>query len=447
MPSDRDRNAIIEAIVRQVRAQLHEQLPQEDQTLDQIEETAGKIGRQVSQEVQKQLIDTQQPPRSPRQECACGGQARYKGHQVRSMVTAHGLATFRRAVYYCPACRQNLAPLDRQLGLEAGPLTAQVRAWTAYLGALMPFAQAATTLEMLTRISLNASTVERVSVQIGQRLHQQQQQQTNAHHHAQLPDPLHKPRRLYISMDGIFVPLRHPWKRDGTAGALTCAYHECKVGVVYEACQDKSGRDQGVKARAYTATLESVETFGPQLGTLAHQQGQHRTSDLVVLADGARWIWQVAAKQFSGAVQIVDFFHACQHLATLSEARFGKESAEGQAWQLARQEDLKANRLSMVLAEIRSWRPRALSKRRIRASEYRYFVSNADRMRYQTFLKAGYHIGSGVMEASCKQVVAQRMKLAGMHWRQETAEAVLTLRAAQLSSNPPDFRALCLRPN
>jgi DNA polymerase IIIc chi subunit len=224
---------------------------------------------------------------------------------------------------------------------------------------------------------------------------------------------------------------------------LTCRYGECKVGVVYEATQDKNGKDRQVLARAYVATLENAEAFGPLLGTLAHQQGQHRCRDLVVLADGAVWIWQIAAKQFTGATQIVDFFHACQHLRAMADARFGAESEEGHAWQQARRADLLADRVESVLLEMKAWQPRSEAKRKLRQTEYNYFYTNAARMRYKTFAQKGYHIGSGVVEASCKQIATQRMKLAGMHWRQETAEAILTLRAAQLSTQPPDLKAFC----
>ena len=99
-----------------------------------------------------------------------------------------------------------------------------------------------------------------------------------------------------------------------------------------------------------------------------------------------------------------------------------------------------------MLTEILAWRARGEGKRQLRRTTYLYFVNNAHRMRYKTFLEKGYHIGSGVIEAGCKHLVTQRMKQAGMHWRQESAEAILTLRAAQLSTHPPDLRPHCALP-
>lgn len=332
--------------------------------------------------------------------------------------------------------------------LDAGGCTTRVREWAAHLGALLPFVQATNTLERLTRVGLSAATLERIALVVGNTLRQQQQAQVQAHHIGRLPEPVGKVRRrLYIGMDGVFVPLREQWKKDGSQGNLSCRYGECKVGVVYEPRIGKDGKDHQVVARTYTATLENAEAFGPMIGTLAHQEGHHLCRDVVVLADGAAWIWQIAAKQFQGATQIVDYFHACQHLSSVAEARYGVNSEGGKAWYKARCEDLLQDRLENVLKEISDWQPRSAVKRALRRTQYGYFVSNAERMRYQTFRDKGYHIGSGVVEAGCKQLATQRMKLAGTHWRQATAEAILTLRAAQLSTQPIDLRPYCAIPN
>ena len=386
--------------------------------------------------------------RAGRQNCACGKEVRYKGQKSRRVITRHGVVSLRRAIYHCPACRKNIIPADHALGLDGGSCTTRIRQWSAHLGALLPFCQAASTLESLTGVSLSAITVERIAVAVGAALRRDQKGRVAAHHAGSLPEPVGKARRrLYIGMDGVFVPLRESWKKDGSRGRLSCRYGECKMGVVYEPEVGKDGKDSRVLARAYTATLEDAEGFGPMIATLAHQEGHHLCRDVVILADGAAWIWQIAAKQFSGATQIVDYFHACQHLASVAEARFGADTVEGKVWHRACCEDLLGDRLENVLKEIRDWQPRSEAKRALRRVEYNYFAGNAGRMRYGTFRSRGYHIGSGVVEAGCKQLATQRMKLAGIHWRQATAEAVLALRATQLSTRPTDLGPFCRTPN
>lgn len=444
MPAKRTRESVIDALVAQYRKQLEAALPHAPQTLDQIEEIAGKLGKGVSQEIETELSEPPASVPAPKTECRCGQSARYKGRQPRQIVTLNGVLTLRRAIYYCCACHQSFAPHDRVLALDSGQATSAVRTHAAYLAALLPFAQAATTLEMLTAVSLSAASVERIACSVGKALRAAQQKQVEAHHIDRLPEPMEKRvKRLYIGMDGVFVPLREEWKRDKRQGALTCRYAESKVGVVYEALPDETGRDGRLTARTYTATMENAEVFGPQLATVAHQQGHHQTQDVVVLADGAAWIWQIAGKQFTRATQIVDFYHASQHLAQVAEARFGQNTAEGKAWLSARQAELLDDKVEAVLANLKAWQPSNVTKKELRRTTYNYFAGNAHRMRYKTFRDKGYYIGSGIVEAGCKQVVTQRLKLAGMHWRQETAEAILTLRANQLSSQPTNLRPYC----
>jgi hypothetical protein len=248
---------------------------------------------------------------------------------------------------------------------------------------------------------------------------------------------------LYVGADGVFAPVRDAWKKDGRQGDLLCRYAECKVGVVFETAVDETGKDASVLWQDYVATFADAEAFAPLLGTLAHRQGHPAAKEVILLCDGAPWLPQVAARQFQGAVCMVDFFHACQHLATVAEARFGAQTEASQTGQKARQDELLANRLDGVLKEIAAWRPSNQKKREIRRSEYLYFYNNAERMRYQTYLNKGYQIGSGVVEAACKRVVAQRLDQTGMHWRPENAEAIVALRAALCSTHAPDLTPYC----
>ena len=251
-----------------------------------------------------------------------------------------------------------------------------------------------------------------------------------------------KPRRLYVSVDGIFAPLREPWKKDGSLGSLTCRYGECKTAVVYEAKRGPKG-DEGVAWRAYTATFEDSERFGPLVATLAHRAGHHFARELVFLADGQAYNWAIAASQFPTALQIVDLRHAVEHLYEVARTLFGEGAAPVEPWVELRKEELMQDDVAAVCAAIGALPPRTEEHRKLRARELGYFAGNAERMRYGTFLKHGYHVATGVMEAGCKQVVHQRLDQVGMHWRQQTAEAFVALRAAVLSTSPPDLRPYC----
>ena len=229
------------------------------------------------------------------------------------MVTRHGELAFVRPYYHCDPCGQGFAPLDRQLGLDAGNTTTPVRLWLAEIAAHADFVDAATLLSHFTAVNVAAATVERTAVRIGTALRQAQRQRAQVHQTGRLPVCALKPQRLYFGLDGAMLPVREPWKRDGSAGELDCHFRECKLGVVYEAVPGEKG-DVGVRECAYAATLEGVEEFGPLFGMLAHEQGQHRAKESVGIGDGVLWIWQTLAKHCPELVEIVDFWHASEHL-------------------------------------------------------------------------------------------------------------------------------------
>lgn len=440
------RKALIDQALAEYRRRLETELPDDTATLDQIETAVAQIQQEISRDLQRRLIaERTQTARDNRVPCPCGHHARYRDTPRRGVVTRHGEIAFFRPYYHCDHCGQGFAPLDAQLGLDAGNTTTQVRLWLAELAAYADFVDAATLLSHFTPVAVCSATVERTAVQIGTALRAAQQQRAQEHQAGRLPVPAVKPRRLYLGMDGAMLPLRDPWKRDGSVGELSCRFGECKLGVAYEAVPGLEG-DVGVRQRGYIATLGGVEAFGPLFGALAHEHGQPWARECVGLGDGAAWVWQVFAKQCPGLIEIVDFWHASEHLWEVANAIYGAERPEARAWVEARQAELKRDQVKAVLRAIAAWKPPTAAWRKLRHTQFRYFRRNAERMRYGTFLRKGYHIGSGVIEAGCRQVICQRLDQAGMHWRDENAEAILALRGAFLSTHPPDLRPYCAMP-
>jgi hypothetical protein len=442
MKPDPDRQALIEQMTERFRQKLEEEYTDDTATLEQIEEAVERIGQAILPQLQQKLTNKRaKKPRDNQTACPCGGRARYRRLETRTLVTRHGLLPWTRPTYYCSTCGQGRAPLDATLGLDKGETTLAVRLWVALLAPQLGFGAARQVLQQMRGLDLSAATIERIAVHVGTGLRKAQQQEAKLHHADRLPDRrTPRPRRLYIGADGLMVPLREAWKKDGSLGELQCRYGECKTGVVYESARDKQGRDSRVLTHSYTATLEGVEGFEGLLGTLAHRCGHHAAKEVVVIGDGAAWIWFMFARLFPGAIQILDFYHACDHLAKVAETLYGKDTDLSRQWQKARQAELKANQLGAVVQAIASWRPQTQAHQELQRIETAYFTDNAERMRYQTYLEKGYHIGSGVVEATCKHVVAQRLDQAGMHWRPETAEAIVALRAAHLSTLPTDLR-------
>lgn len=145
------------------------------------------------------------------------------------------------------------------------------------------------------------------------------------------------------------------------------------------------------------------------------------------------------ARLFPGSIQILDFYHAGDHLACVGEAMYGKGTSECIGWQRDRHCEVRQSRVKHVLKALASRKPTDRAGHTLRRTTFRYFRNNAERMDYKTYLERGCHIGSGGVEAGCKQVLAQRLDQAGRHWRQETAEAIVALRAAHLCAIKPDM--------
>jgi hypothetical protein len=448
--TEQEREALIEALSRRFDDILREQLAEEPLTLDAIEQRVEEIGRAVEGELERRLLERRAHPEIPEENQAacpqCRRPAPYKERVSRRLLTRHGEYTLTRRRYYCSHCRQGFVPLDRALGLDRGETTLQVRLWVTQLAPRTTIGEGAALLERLTGVKLGASTFERIAVQVGKALREAEWEATRQHHGGKPPPVERKPRRLYVSVDGIYAPLRDPWKRDGSLGKLNCRFGECKTAVIYEAKSGPKG-DEGVLWRAYTASFAPSERFGPLVATLAHRAGHHFAQELVFLADGLAYNWAIAASQFPTALQIVDFRHVAEHLYEVAHTFFGKGTSAVEPWVEARKEELLRDDVEAVRLALGDLPPRTQEQRETQQRELGFFTKNAERMRYGTFLKKGYHIASGVMESGCKQVVHQRLDQAGMHWRPETAEAFAALRAAALSSSPPDLRPYCRMPH
>jgi hypothetical protein len=445
-----EREALIQKLAARYVELLREGLADEPVTLDEIEQRVEEIGQAVEAEMERRLLERRAQPEMPEDNQAacpkCGRPARYKATDARQLITRHGEHLLARRRYYCAACRHGFHPLDAVLGLDRGETTQQVRLWVAEVAPRVALGEGTGLLARLTGVKLGTSTFERIAVHMGTALRQAEWQTAKRHHAGQPPTVERKPRRLYVSVDGIFAPLRDPWKKDGTLGPLTCRYSECKTAVVYEAKAGRKG-DEGVVWRAYTASFTNSQRFGPLVATLAHRAGHHFARELVFLADGQAYNWTIAASQFPTALQIVDFQHAVSHLFEVAHAFFGVGTSPVVPWVAARKAELLDDRVAAVRTALGDLAPRTEEQRQLQAREIGYFTSNAERMRYRTFLKHGYHIATGVMEAGCKQVVHQRLDQVGMHWREQTAEAVVALRAAVLSTSPPDLRPYCRMPS
>jgi hypothetical protein len=249
---------------------------------------------------------------------------------------------------------------------------------------------------------------------------------------------------LYVQMDGTGVPVvkKETVGRQGKTDGQPAHTREVKLGCVFTQTEwDQEGypvRDPD--STTYTGAIETSEEFGKRLYLEAWNRGWSRALKKVVMGDGAEWIWNLAEQHFPGAVQIVDLYHARQHLWELARKLYPNDQASQRAWIKVHQKRLldkgKIEKLVLALRSIDSTNAEVLEKIR---TESDYFERNAERMRYPTFRRQHLFVGSGVIEAGCKTVIGSRLKQSGMFWTVRGANAIVALRCCHLNNRFEDY--------
>lgn len=350
--------------------------------------------------------------------CACGHLARFERFRPAQVTTLLGPVSFSRPYYLCSACAHGQHPLDEQLQFCAGSRSAALDELLALLGATQnSFAQAAEILERLTLLHLAPNTIRQATEQFGASLVAVQTADhppSGARPHPTRPQP----KRLYITFDGVFVHLPET------------GWSELKLGCCYQTLtrpnpsKPQTSQIYAVNA-CYTTTLACSQEFGWQLWQQAVENGVLAADEVVVVADGAHWIWNIAQKHFPQAIQIVDWYHASAYIWSAASAIWGETAAERTLWAEQQVERLWKGQVADVMRELEQ---RVECGEGVRAA-LSYYTTHQQRMDYATYRAQGLQIGSGSAESGCKQVVSARLKGAGMRWSAAGAEAVAMARA------------------
>lgn len=289
-----------------------------------------------------------------------------------------------------------------------------------WLSGLVPFAQVQQILADLGQIDIGKTTLwEEVQVQ-GQRLHQavkKQESQVSVERTRWQSDRYQPRLTRCVSMDGGMICIRgEGWK-------------EMKVGLVsdVEARRDTEKATVKLKEMDYCAVIGDVQMFNQSLWALAVKHDVPYAGRLVLVADGAQWIWRLVADLFPVCTQIVDYYHAKQQLANASHQLYPDDDIQAQQWFKKMRNPLFHGEIFKIINDLLSKGHRAT-----------YFVNHQRRMQYQQFRAESYPIGSGGVESAIKQF-KQRLAGAGMRWSRQGAERMITIRSAILAHNLQDL--------
>jgi len=376
--------------------------------------------------------------------CSCGARMQSRGVREKELRTILGPLTLRRTMFQCPNCGETGLPGDVALDVVNTSFSPGLRRMMSRAGSNSTFKNAAEDLKIYAGVAVGAKDVERTSEAAGAAM----ERWARAERDALLSDDTWKPIKkdipiLYICMDGTGVPVtktetagRKGKQPDGSAKT-----REAKLGCVFT--QTKTD-DDGFAVRdplstTFTGAIETCETFGVRIYSEALRRGLERARKVVVLGDGAEWIRNIVELYFHNATQIVDLYHARERVCKIISLLFHNDEKNKKLYRLKWWTYLDEGRIEKFVANARSRIPLDCEIVEDIKKELGYFENNLKRMRYNEFRKQGLFVGSGVMEAGCKTIVAQRMKHSGMEWSVRGANAIISLRCMYHSNRVEDF--------
>jgi len=375
-------------------------------------------------------------------QCGKGHRAQFIEYRDKQLLTVLSPVEVKRAYYHCEECNHGVIPKDRELDIVDTSFSPGVRRMMGQVGGKEPFEEGRRDLENLAGVLVKTKAVERVSQAIGNQIERVFEGERELALSGKVV-PLKAVPKLYIAIDGTGVPVvgRETEGRKGKDETGKAKTREAKLGCVFtQTTLDENQRPvRDEHSTTYVGHIETAEAFGTRIYAEAIRRGVSRAAQVIVLGDGARWIWGIAEEQFYGAIQIVDLYHAREHLAAIAKSVYGASALKSKQWMDARREQLDAGDVEAVIASLRRLRPSHTTVQEAVRTAADYFHANAKRMRYAEFRKQGLFVGSGVVEAGCKTICGQRLKQSGMHWTVRGANAIIALRCCQLSSRWEEF--------
>jgi hypothetical protein len=393
-----------------------------------------------------ELLEFPAPAKSHRTvACPCGQQAPYRELHSKPLLTAVGMVQVSRPYYLCPHCHTGQFPVDVELDIERTEFSPGVRRMQALVGQQAPFDHGREQLQLLAGLQVTTKSVERTAEVIGEDIARRERAEIQKALQLDLPAIVGEPTPvLYVQMDGTGVPVvkKETLGRKGKTSGPPAHTREAKLGCVFtQTTWDEEGfaiRDPD--STTYTGAIETAEEFGKRIYREAWKRGWSRAKKKVVIGDGAEWIWNLVAEQFPDTMQIVDLYHARQHLWEVARKLYPNDEGKQRAWMKVHQKRLldkgKIKKLVDALRSIDTVNPEVAEKIQ---TEAEYFERNAQRMRYPKFRRQHLFVGSGVIEAGCKTVIGSRLKQSGMFWTVRGANAILALRCSHLNGHFEDY--------
>ncbi|MGM0386122.1 MAG: ISKra4 family transposase [Actinomycetota bacterium] len=368
-----------------------------------------------------------------------GHPARLVARRTRTVRTLLGSLQVRRGYYHCATCQAGFAPLDAHLGITATTLSPGLARACALAGAEMPYAKGWEFIHTVTGLDLaSTSTLARTTRTHGERA----RTLIAAEHAAPRPGPpagTDLPDLCYLVLDGTGAPMlpRECQDRPGKHPDGRARTREVKIGCFFTQTHTDPATGEPVQdpgSVTYISTFQPAPVFATQTKAEYHRRGFHHLRQPIVLGDGAKWIWNIADQHFPHATQIVDYYHAREHLADLTKL-LTPVLADPTTFERDLADHLDLGHTAAIATAIGQLDlpHHAPDLTKPAATQVGYFTTNHHRMQYADYRANGYYIGSGPVESACNTIVKQRAKRAGMHWTIHGLDPILALRTLHQS--------------
>lgn len=364
------------------------------------------------------------------------------GEREKTILTVLGKVKIQRGYYYDRIAHEGVCPYDKALDVVGTSFSTGMRRIMGRVGAYRSFELGHEDIRELAGVHVTAKEVERIAEELGSQAEMfLNEEQTRP----RISDPAPPIPIMYVAMDGTGVPVvkAETEGRKGKGSDGRARTREAKLGCIFtQTTVDKDGypvRDE--LSTTYVGKIESSDEFGKRLYQEAVYRGIDRAARVCVLGDAAVWIDNIGKDHFPGATQIVDLYHAREHYWNVAKLFFGKNEKKRHQWTNQRKKELNAGAVGKVIKGIKRLTAKTEEQREVCRQEIQYFQNNRSRMHYDRYRRDGLFVGSGVIEAGCRTIVAQRLKQSGMQWSVEGSNSVIALRCCIMSRRWEDFWA------
>ena len=413
-----------------------------NENLGHLEELVLAQTRELSRRVLEEAAQAKADTTPPRCTCCGGPLTRATGGHARTFESRFGPVTIRRQRGWCRRCHKWRYPADAVLGLEdTAGYSPSVQEMAALAVSKLPVGEASAVVERLTGVKLPRATLDREARRQGERAQAQREQldrqmQTPEGCAQQVPDlqlelPL-EPFTLVIELDAWNIRERDQWGESAArraAGEEPGRWHWVYGGTCFRLSQrgETAGGRPVILSRGYVMTRGGIDALRDQLWAEASRHGLGRADDVLIVADGAVWIWNLANDRFPQARQRLDAYHAKQHLWAVADALHGAGTPAARGWVEPLLAKLERSGAPPVIADLREVLTSLDAARQaIVLREINYLDSHRNRMDYAAGKQRGEPIGSGAIESTCRQYQC-RFKRPGQFWTKTGDEALMCL--------------------